>query len=294
MGAFLLAAWRSQHGRDLAEVRSDLDAIALVFRPDARGATLRKAVQSLGPIHVPRPPELPESMYLGVDDERGFVTAEGRLLAEILEKKPVGGVAISDDDLLEAATLLADFYGSSVRQAVAKTLSSPDLRPLSFAFALLLLVNGSLGEKKALRLPSSREDDRRLMQALAPVLNAFAEAIGARSLAQKEAQRMEGNWVITEVPRQLPALAQREGSSIWLRDGATLSTAHRLGELLARRRRPPTRSDLHAGLQDLVDAYRRIARPALSSLGLAHDSPHLTEQLPDAVLAGFDRSRGLG
>jgi hypothetical protein len=286
---FLRTAWEVQHGRPPGDLDADLMALRQVFRPDVSGAALRNAAASLEPVPAPRSSMVGDALFVVVDDRRGFVTPEGRLALELLDSYPPGRLSISDSDLLRAALTLARFYGEPVRSHVAKTVARPDLRPLSFAFALLLLINGSIGEDRALRTPSSRDEERRLMQAIAPVLNAFSEGIGGGSLSSREAQRMEGNWALTEVARQLPTMAARTKAGFWIRPAAAEGAGRRVGELLARRKNPPTRAQLMSALDAVGSAYR-VARPALAALNMAHDRPHRTEQLFTDVAIGFDEA----
>jgi hypothetical protein len=287
---FLGAAWEVQHRKLPGDLEADLAGLQGVFRPDASGAALRDAAAALEPIGVARPEPLADALFIAVDDERGFVTAEGRLVLDILDSYPPGRLSVSDSDMMRAGLTLARFYGDAVRNRVAKTVGRPDLRPLSFAFALLLLVNGSIGEERALRTPSSRDEERRLMQAMAHALDSFSTGIRGASLSPREAQRMEGNWVLTEVPRQLPTLAARTKAGFWIRPAAADTAGRRLGELLGRRKNAPTEADLEGALGALEAAYRS-ARPALAALNMAHDRPHRTERVFKDVITGFHEAR---
>jgi len=283
---FLLAAWRAQYDEEPGQLTKDLGRLEPLFRPRVSGAVLRDAAAALRELAVPRPDSLPASLFLEIDARHGFVTAEGRLVLDLCLSREPGRLLIEDSDLLSASLLLCGFYGEPARAAVHRAVAQPDLRPLSFAFALLLLLNGSVGEERALRSPTTSEEERRLMVALGPALNAFSEAIGGKPLTEKEAHRMEGNWVLTEVARQLPTLFAKTKAGYWLRPGAVDSAPARLGELLARRKNAPSEEALSVGLQALEYAYRH-ARPALSALGMAHDRPTRTRAIVSEVLSGF-------
>ena len=262
---FLRAAWAAQFGQRPGPIEGDLELLGRLFRPDVSGASLRGAAATLEALTISPPRDLPAALYVPVDDTHGFVTPEGRVALEVIDHAGEDPVSIGDSALLRATTIVATFYGESVRRHVGKTVGQPDLRPLSFAFALLLLVNGSVGEERALRTPDTADEERRLMEAIAPALDAFSEGIGGGPISRRESGRMEGNWVLTEVPRQLPTLIAKTKAGFWVQPHAYADAARRIGALLARRRRPPT------GTQDCGSRSRTSAGRTEAH---AQPSPH--------------------
>src|SRR3954447_14997280 len=80
---FLRDAWRAQYAQDPSTLSADLDRLADVFRSHASPKRLRAAASALRPARG-RPVHLPRQVYVPVDDQRGFVTPEGRVLLEHL------------------------------------------------------------------------------------------------------------------------------------------------------------------------------------------------------------------
>jgi hypothetical protein len=184
--AYLRAAWRAQHGRVPSTLSVDLETLGDLFRSHVQAKRLRGAAEQLDAVVESRPP-LPEAVLVPVDDQRGFVTPEGRVLLDQLERSEQSGdQVITRDSVLTACALIADFYGSHQRRWMRKELTGGDVRPATLGFAVFLLINNSVGFDRALLLPSSPNDEAMLAGRVLPVVNIFSTSVGGSSVKPRE------------------------------------------------------------------------------------------------------------
>lgn len=294
IGTYLRAAWRAQYGRPPSTLSADLEALKDLFRSHVLAKRLRDAAEDLRVI-AERRPLLPEAVFVAVDDERGFVTPEGRVLLDELEKAEQSSAhIINRDTLIHAYALVADFYGSSHRQWMRKELIGGNLRPATLGFAIFLLINNSLGSNRALLLPSSIEEEHMLANQILPVVSEFSISIGASPVRQRETERLRSNWIITETKRQLGPYIARvdDGRTVkfWIEEEREDSLIDELGRQLARRRLISA-SVLQAALDNMLAKYD-VVRPMLASWGLAHERVGHSAKVFGELIKAFTRSAG--
>ena len=203
--SYLRAAWRAQYGRMPSTLSVDLQVLEGLFRSHVQAKRLRDAAEDLE-IIATRRPILPEAVFVPVDDYRGFVTPEGRVLLDELEKAEQAQSSthiINRETLLDSYALIADFYGESHRTWMRKELTGGDVRPATLGFAIFLLINNSIGSKRALLLPWALEEEEMLAGRILPILSEFSVSVGGSPVKRRETERLRSNWIITETKRQL-------------------------------------------------------------------------------------------
>lgn len=289
---YLDAAWRAQYGRSPSTLSVDLESLADLFRSHVQAKRLRAAAEQLGAIHERRP-LLPEAVFVPVDDQRGFVTPEGRVLLDALERNDEPDVRIlTRDELLTASALVADFYGSRQRQWMRKELTGGDVRPGTLGFAIFLLVNNSVGAERALLLPSSQKEEEALAGRVLPVINAFATAIGGSPVRPRERERLRSNWIITEAKRQMGRYVARDDDGrnvrFWVEADRESGLVDELGRQLVRRKGLSIELLTEAFDQTLAEYDR--ARPMLTSWGLAHERASHTRAVQNALATAYTRA----
>lgn len=288
----LTRAFIAQHHRPPGDVETDLAAMRSL-RPGASANSLRRVVADANALGPPRP-AVPDQLLIAVTETRALLTAEGRVVLDVLERAEDGDpVVIGRADLLGAYGRVADFYGAPHRTWMTQQARGGDLRPHVFAVAVLLLLNGSVGEKRALRAEGN-EDDAELSLRLAPVLDAFARGIGGKEvLSAAEAQKgLRSAWPFTEAGRQLTGQVLRRDGGLWVDAREEDALVRRLGALLAARTRPRLDGErLDAAFTATVDAYSK-ARPALASRRLAFERSDRTHALRTSLLNAFADARG--
>lgn len=294
--AFLRSAWIAQFGEPPSSPSSDFEKLAKTFRKDIQGRSLRDAAVKLEAISSKRP-LLSDEIFIAVDDRRGFVTPEGRaLLDELQWIRENDTNFVSRDRLLRALSMVADFYGESTRRWMKKELSGGDLRPSTYGFVVLLLLNGSVGEENAIALPSSAGQEAQLVAVVIPVINAFSESIGGSALAVRESARLRSNWAVTEASRQLPGMVRRsEGPNsvlrFWVVPEREAELINKLGQSLARRKGVTTH--IVANAMDAARAAYTDSRPALVSWGMCHEHPKHSQRVASSLTDAFVHSLAL-
>lgn len=277
---YLTAAWRAQYHTEPRTLSVDLELLAELYAPAVQAKKLRSMAGELAPVRE-RPHVGPE-LYVPVDSERGFVTPEGRILLEIMRSTATGVDRF--EDLLGR---LLSFYAEPRRAWMAKTFVGGDLRPATIGFVVFLLINGSVGEQRALQIPSATPEEGQLAAAVIPVVNAFSEGIGGSPLTGAELTRLSSNWAVTESNRQLPALIRpkRLGTrigSIHIEEGKETDTIDHLGAALARRRGLHPR-DVEDALISTTEAYLDH-RALLKSWGLSWERPQHTRAVCQRII----------
>lgn len=279
---YLRKAWLAQYGQSPSTLSGDLAILEGLFRSHILGKRLRDAAEGLNIIAAKRPPSLSEAVFVPVDDDRGFVTPEGRVLLEQLDHAAnVAEQVMSRDALVESYALIAEFYGESHRRWMRKELVGGDARPATLGFAVFLLINNSVGYEHALMLPSSLEEEQALAAQILPVVSEFSSSIGGSSVRQRETERLRSNWIVTEAKRQLGSSIARSDEShaikLWVDKSREAELVEELGRQLARRR-SLTASGLGDALDNTLRRYE-LARPMLASWGLAYERAGHTSRL---------------
>lgn len=289
---YLKAAWRAQYGRPPATLSVDLETLSDLFRSHVQAKRVRDAAEDLRAIGMRRP-ILPEIVFLPIDDLRGFVTPEGRVLLEQLEARNADDSRImTREDLLFSYAVIAEFYGDSQRRWMKKEIAGGNVRPGSLGFAVFLLINNSVGPNRSLVLPSSQKDEEALAKTVLPVVSAFIVAIGSGPVAPRESERLRSNWLVTETKRQLPRFISRndDGSAVryWINPESESDLLDELGVRLAARKGVTYDTLLEAF--DVTLRRYELARPMLASWDLAYERSAHTHQVIDGVMRAYTRS----
>lgn len=290
--AYLHAAWQAQYGRPPSTLSVDLETLGDLFRSHVQAKRLRAAAEQLGAISERRP-LLPEAVFVPVDERRGFVTPEGRVLLDELGRSGVEGDHVfTRDALLTACARVADFYGGRHRQWMRKELAGGDVRPGTLGFAVFLLINNSVGAPRALLLPSAQAEEEALAGRVLPVINAFTVAVGGSPVKPRERERLRSNWIITEAKRQMGRYISRADDDrtvkFWIDVERETDLIDELGRQLARRK-GLTAAAVAEALDQALGEYSE-ARPMLTSWGLAHERAGHTRQVFDAVTTAYTRA----
>jgi hypothetical protein len=288
---FLAMAWTKQYGRPPGSLSADLDRLARIFGADATPKRLREAISALPRLAI-HPPSLPQELWMTVDDRRGLMTPEGRVALEQLRiLRETGRETITTSEIAVAAEQVANAYGGWRRRWIERNLAGAGLRPGSFGWVILLLINGSVDRSSALRLPSSEQQERQLAGVIMPIIDAFAEQLGRDSQSSREGSRLRSNWRVTQARALLFDIVQRED-----RDGDAFfwveperEAIKTLGRRLASRRGLDI-DTLSQALGALVTAFDE-GRPALSAFGAAHDRRAHTRYVVRAITEAFASER---
>lgn len=288
---FLRSAWKAQFGRSPSTLTGDIDRLKDMFKTGASAKRLRETVSALAMVMGPRI-ELPAEVFVPTGDKRGLVTPEGRiLLEELVRMREADELVLSRDAVARANAKAASTYGAWQREWLAQQVTGTGLRPGSYGFVLFLLVNGSVDRSRGLPLPAAGDRERQLAQSVAPVIDAFAKAIGGKPMSAREASRLRSNWRVTEARRQLFGRVMREDADndalFWIGDeDATINDiARRLAG-----RSDLTLDRLERASRLAVEAHAE-ARPALSAMGVAHDRRAHTERVLRRLLERFTAER---
>jgi hypothetical protein len=280
---FLRIAWRNQFGSEPQDVPGDLELLRTWFRPELSGKSARSQLLEITKLPHEIPPELKVEGIIRLPGRRGLVTPEGRMILALLEGESEG---ISDDDLLQAAVDLTEFYAGAYRKRLTHVLSGEDARPNTLAFVVLLLINGSVGENRKFEIPSDPDQETRLATAVFQVQDAFVAGIGGAPLADPQRERLRSNWVLTQAEPQFPFLVAHEGDAYWLREEEQGVMPEELGRVLASRRSPPPVASLEETLERTLGVYT-ASRPVFSGLSLSHYRPNRVKAEFRRVISAF-------
>jgi hypothetical protein len=289
---YLRAAWYAQYRCLPSTLSVDLEILDDLFRSHVQAKRVRAAAETLA-IIAERRPLLPEAVFVPVDDQRGFVTPEGRVLLDELERGDEAAEhVLTRDSLLAASALIADFYGSRQRRWMRKELTGGDVRPGTLGFALFLLINNSVGADRALLLPFDQAEEEALAGRVLPVINAFAVAVGGKPVRPRERERLRSNWMITEAKRQMGRYISRADDDrtvrFWIEGQSESGLIDELGRQLFARK-ALSAAAVEEALSQTLAAYGS-ARPILTSWGLAHERPQHTRQVFGALIAAYTRA----
>ncbi len=289
---FFSAAWTTQYGRPPGSLSGDLERLAWIFGADATPKRLRDTIIKLPQLAV-QPPSVPSALWVTVDERRGLVTPEGRVALEQLRTlREQDRDSITTAEVAFAADLVAGAYRMWRQQWIERNLGGAGLRPGSYGWVLLLLVNGSVTRDTALRLPDAEPQERQLAAVVMPVIDAFAEEFGRESQSSREGSRLRSNWRVTQAHALLFEVVKRKDDAdgdafFWVEpEGRAIQT---VGKRLAARRGLDL-DTLSRALARLIAAYE-TARPTLSAFGAAHDRRAHTRHVVDEITEVFARER---
>lgn len=278
--SYLRQAWLAQFGQPPRSLTVDLESLSSWYRPQVAAKNLRDLADSLGMVNEERP-HIQAELYIAVDESRGIVTPEGRALIELVHAR---NQPEEDRDafVISVMARLVEFYSGPRREWMQKTVIGGDLRPPTLGYAVFLLINGSIGEDRALRIPRSQSDDTRLAQPVVAVSNTFASAIGGSPLKGRELTRLRSNWAVSEAGRQMPGLIRNQptagkGLLSFIAIGAEQRTVEKIAAaLILRKSFDP--ACLPVALKATTDAYGE-ARPLLKSWEMSWESSPNTRKV---------------
>lgn len=294
-----------QYGRPPGDLDDDLQAMRqLLFNPVAREERLRQALATLAEQDRSGPPpdHIPELLLLRAGEMLWLVTPEGRVSIPVLERslsESTGDAVYVDDvDIHAAEHLLLDVSRNWLRyrlDGILKLQAGAGARmlPVAIAIPLILLVNGNVGETRAMRQPKSLADQQALDQALVAPVRGFAEALSGRSAEFSDRHlALYNGYALSEARRRLGAslrldrldsdLNQHHArKALYIQDG----DADGVIDFLARelRERGHSTDVVAEAYRILTDAYAQ-ARPTLAAFGIVHEDPARTRSIGDRLL----------
>ena len=266
-------------GRPPGALASDLETMATLFGSGTKPRTLKDRVYALAPADEATR-RLPSGVCLLVDD-RALITPEGRILLDVLlELRQTGSLEIDLEHRCNALEVASDlrrgWYANWLGKQFGGSLSAPVL-----GAALFLLINGSIGEERALTLPLDDDSDRRLGSVVLPVIANFSERLGGR--VPDTSGGVLKHWAFTQVSRLLgrdvARLKSADGSMMFVRTGHEAAFLDDIATRLERSTAPHKRVD---AVVEFVADYRRV-RGYLATLGQMYEDPTRTQRIINRV-----------
>lgn len=300
--ADLRALVERQLRRAIGTIESDLDALSESFDPGRPGSSLRDALTSMPPPPPVRSRLVKRSELLIDPDGASLVGPEARVALEVLSEElsdegtdpivvPVSAPCVAQAELYAR---YRDWAVRRIENALSLGAGKADtMRPLTAAWLLFLLVNGSKSPETAVSRPLAAVDQARLEGAIGRVLHAFSDAVAASKRSARPFG-LESNWVLSEASRRAPGVVgehrRRAGEPKlhYIRVDGERRTVDIVARELSRRRRPPSRATVLAAFDGLVREYRRQI-PILASAGMAHESRAATRQIQLELERALDR-----
>lgn len=281
----LAALWEQHAGLPPGELDGDLASLQGLFKPTARGATLRKLVVGLGS-SGPTSRFLRPPLLLGSGIAQ-TITPEGRILFEVLREaaEASGDVVVLEPDAAYAAehkayVLYRDWATQRLRDVLGVSEGRDSLRVPSIAAVLVLLVNGSTSPDRALRRLDEAADRERLDRALARVGLAFWDVVDTSDKHDARAFSLYSGYAWTEVARRFPrALA---ANPWYVQADAVDSLLDGLVSELSRPQRFISTDLVASGFKAMLDAYQR-EQPVLAGLGMSHYRAAQTRRLQERL-----------
>jgi len=285
-------AWEHQSGRPPGDLEEDLGALAAWFHPKLRGATLRARLGDLEPLAL-SPAGIPPLVLLPCGEGRGLLTPEGRawLACSAEPRSRTGGQFVwTVDQGRPLETLLLTLYRGWTRHRLEDVIEKQSgagapMLPSAVALVLLLLVNGSLEENRAIRRVRAPETQARIDSVVADVIVAFADSLAGPSSRGRSPEQFSlwSGYPLTEARRRLAGLlvVDPEEGAIYLAPGSEERVSQFLAQDLARRR-GLTAERLEEAFDALVDTYRQRL-PDLSALGSGFERVGRTEALRERL-----------
>lgn len=271
----LTRSWIQLMGRPPGSLADDLEELTPYFGTGARSKTIRDRVYSLPPADQ-EIFTLPLRLLLIVDG-CALITPEGRIMLDVLlNLQRTGGREIGIEvrcHALEVAnSVRSNWQAVWIWKQFDGTLSAPPL-----GAALFLLVNGSIGQKQALLLPSDDDLDRRLGIVILPLIAAFSRRLGGKE--PEVAGGIRQHWAFTQVSKLLGRDVERlpapGGTATYVRTGRQAALLENLAVRLEKGVDPP-RQEL--AVREFVEEYR-LMRGKLAALGQMHEDPTETHRI---------------
>jgi len=273
--------WLALMGSPPHLLEADLDHMAPLFANGASPKNVKARIYAL-PEADTETQRLPQEVMLIIDG-CALITPEGRILLDVLlDLQRTGEEEIDVDRQLSAlatsSSLRSEWHARWLHNQFESPISAPVL-----GAALFLLINGSVGESRALLLPSDSKRDRELGAVVMPLIAGFSKSLGGHEPVSDAGIRQ--HWVFTQLSRLLGRDVAREkaknGTATFVRSGRERNLLDELASRLDRTADPHRR---YTAIADFIDGYRR-ARGPLAALGQMHEDPTTTRRITDRLLA---------
>lgn len=277
----LSGSWSALMGRPPLLLESDLDSLGPLFSNGAKAKNLKDRIYSLPEADAETKESLGEVVI--IVDGCALITPEGRILLDVLLDLHRLGLREIDADrqiaaLSTATALRSEWHARWLRKQFDAPISAPAL-----GAALFLLINGCVGEGRALRMPSDGERDRELAAVVLPLIADFSKSLGGQTPSTDGGIRE--HWAFTQVSRLLGRDVAREktddGTATFVRVGRE---RHLLDELATRLERTADGPRRFGAVAGFVDGYRK-ARGSLAALGQMHEDPTMTRRITGRLAA---------
>ena len=294
------ALWDALAGRPPGDVDRDLELLAKWWDPRLRGSTLRERIGALPATPDPLAgPFLNDRLWARIDDRRGVISAEGRILLTVLDEAQTIGdssVIVSSALLAGALQTATDTYagwaGSRLRDVVDLLVGAgPPMLPQVVALLVLLLVNRSTTRSRGVSQERDQKRFREVDEAIRSALMAFAETIKPESSRKRDPAHFSlyGGYLASEASRRLGNDLVRDSERIYIAEGREAAVTDLVARDLARR------PDVDDGrFEEAFDSLVSMMRGPVGRLALhdsAHERPGDTEQLREQLLAAIRRHR---
>lgn len=290
MITYLERAWRLEHDSAPVDLDEDLDKLRALFQSHVTGNRVRDHIKTLPRIPLSRP-YIPEKFFLDVDADRGMVTPEGRGIIE--------AARVSAEERAATAATIANavalFYGESLRTWMAKSVET-GLVPLpSVGFAIFLLINGSIGEPRAMRFPNQQDEEADLAKVVMTVASTFSSTLHGPPIKPKERTQLRTSWVVSQAVRHLGRNITRGSdkktgvASIWVEADHVDALLDDIS-IAIRARGKAEDADVEAAF-DAAAAEYESGRVILGAWGISHERRRQTQQLRQGLLDAFQRAR---
>lgn len=267
--------WTRQMGRPPQSLAVDLQALKPLFGAGASPKAVRRRVHLLPPADLDSQ-HLPAPIGLAVDGCT-LITPEGRVFLDVLgDMRSTGSTEIGPAQQIHAlelaSALRAQWHTEWLRKQFEGSLSASVL-----GAALFLLVNGSVGAERALRLPGDEGADHELGNVVLPLIERFSEDLGGREIDISTGIRQ--HWAFSQLSRLLSRHVDRQPAKpdtiIFIRPGSAPALLDELARRLERTADPHRR---RRSVLAFVDGYRS-ARGMLAALDQMHEDPTLTRRI---------------
>ena len=286
---------------DVGSLEGDLAKLYHWFNPTATGKRLREAFDRLPQIRpgfVANFGSLEEfgDLIEQVDQRRVLVGPEGRVAMWIV----AAGLTVAESDesddplwfsqqqIVTAWATLHKTYLEWNRQRLRDVTGllreeTATLRPSAIALLLVLLMNRNTAKDRRLPAPVEAKLSSDVSRAIAQPALAFTQALGGARDSKADARGLEiyRGWATGEIARRLGSGFHRE-DGIWIDEDAVSAAEDRLVAALAGRPRKQL-EQVPFALDALRNEYERV-RPTLTTLGIAHERPSVTNRLVGKIL----------
>lgn len=294
----LSSLWVQTMGQSLGELDADLELCKRWFDPVAQGQRLRRELADLpdapGPEEELVEPWEPWTVWVG--PRKLLITPEGRCAIDLLQRAAAndGPVTITDSDVARYDRLLGEMYRRWSRHRLESVVAllAGKTKPLQIPAAgvvIALLVNGCIGQQRALTRFASGSGRAIVDRAFFSAVNAFADVL-APSRRGKRDSRLISGWMLYEARRRLgDALVVQDfkgttDGHVWIRPDGVDHVIDVVARDLVRGHRARATPGLFADAFDALVAALRAELPSLAGFSAVHERPSETRRLKQQMV----------